>query len=282
MKLIAIVVLYKPDIRAVIKNILSYIDQIDHLLLYRNSEVGEKDFTLLHSYFDKIDFIGSGKNVGIAKALNEGAKWAEDQEFSHLLTLDQDSYFEGNNLKNFRHLISNDNVKNVGIYSANPDNRGQLTFKTNSAYIRIPDAITSGSIFPIKIFGECGYFDENLFIDAVDYDYCYRIKKLKNYDTIVFPSIILKHEVGYPTKINFGLITDNYSSFRTYYIIRNHIIIWRRYPDLFQQQYKKTLIKIHIVYRIAKIIIGEEDKLNKLKSIVTGLKDGLFIKAFKN
>jgi rhamnosyltransferase len=138
----------------------------------------------------------------------------------------------------------------------------------------VPDSITSGSIFPTKVFESCGLFEAALFIDAVDYEYCYRLKSRYGLSTIVFPDIVLKHEVGYPTKINLGLTTDNYTAFRTYFIIRNHITIWKRYPKLFQPAYKKTLIKIHITYRLAKIVIGEENKISKIRAIVIGMFHG--------
>lgn len=275
MKLVAVVVLFKPDLSTVIRNILTYINDVDRLLIYRNSEVSFFEHDCLKPFKDKIVYIGTEKNVGIAAALSESAQWAITNNFTHLLTLDQDSYFPEGQLVNFKALVVNSKVENVGVYGANPNNRGELSFPGNLSYLEVNDAITSGSIFPVEIFKECGLFENELFIDAVDYEFCYRIKTLKGAKTIVFPEIILDHEVGYPTKIKFGFTTDNYSAFRTYHIVRNHIIIWRRYPTLFQPGYKKTLIKIHIFYRLAKVMIGEENKIDKINSIIRGVYHGL-------
>jgi len=272
MRLVAVIVVYQPDIDFLNKNILSLISHVDHLLLYQNSPLTNKD---LYNNYENLSFLGSGENVGIAKALNQAIEWAEKNLYTHLLTLDQDSSFLNNDLKHFRDLIDNEKLPNIGIYCPNIDNRGKLLIEDNQPVVEVKDSITSGSIFPLDTFKLCGGFEEKLFIDAVDYEYCYRIFTKNNLKTVVYPEIILKHEVGYPTRIKFGFTTDNYSAFRTYFIIRNQLLIWRRYPKLFQPGYKVTLVKIHIVFRFIKIILGEEDKINKLKSIVRGMFHGL-------
>lgn len=273
MKLAAVIVVYKPDLNLLKKNILTLIGDVDHLLLYRNSEINIEDLGLST---DKISFLGSGVNVGISGALNAAITWAENSNsFTHLLTLDQDSHFRTGDLEKFKKLIISEQARNIGIFCPNIDNRGSLLIDSTKPSVDMPDSITSGSIFPMTTFKMCGNFDDKLFIDAVDYEYCYRISTKHGLKTVIYPSIVLNHEVGYPTRIRFGLTTDNYSAFRTYYIVRNQIIIWKRYPHLFQAHYKKTLVKIHIVYRLAKVIIGETDKISKLKSIGLGIIHGL-------
>ena len=122
------------------------------------------------------------------------------------------------------------------------------------------------------LFASCA---ADLFIDTVDQEFCYRIKTNFGLRTLIFPSIQLIHELGYPSKIIFGLTTSNYSSVRSYYLVRNHIILWKKYPKLYKKQYKITVIKQYTIYRIVKIILGETDKFNKIKAIFKGVYDGL-------
>lgn len=272
MRLVAVIVVYKPDIDFLNKNITALIGHVDHLLLYQNSSLRNRD---LYNHYENLSFLGNGENVGIAKALNQAIEWAEENLYTHLLTLDQDSSFHGDDLTHFKNLIENEELPDIGIYCPNIDNRGKLLIENHEPIVEVKDSITSGSIFPLDTFKLCGGFEEELFIDAVDYEYCYRILTKNNLKTVVYPGIKLKHEVGYPTRIRFGFTTDNYSAFRTYFIVRNQLLIWRRYPNLFQPSYKTTLVKIHIIFRFIKIILGEEDKINKLKSIVRGVFHGL-------
>lgn len=60
-------------------------------------------------------------------------------------------------------------------------------------------------------------------IDTIDIEFCFRLKKLYDFKTIVFPSVFLKHEIGYPVKTFLGFEASAYSAFRTYFLIRNQI-----------------------------------------------------------
>jgi rhamnosyltransferase len=277
MKLAAIIVVYNPEPVELKKNILSCLDAVDHLLVYLNSPVPAG----LHSFFShtqelgKFSLLGNQENVGIAAALNAGAYWAMEHQYTHLLTLDQDSYFAPGHLAAYREKVARDTRTNIGVYGCNPDNRGTLLYNTEEESLEVPDVITSGSIYPVEVFRQCGVFEAELFIDAVDYEYCYRVRRQRDLRTLVFPSVHLIHQVGYPYKTPLGFLTDNYSPQRTYFIIRNHLVMWKRYPDLFQQAYKKVLIKTHIVYRVPKIILGEKQKFKKLKAVTLGICHGL-------
>ncbi|WP_026706974.1 glycosyltransferase [Flavobacterium frigidarium] len=277
MKLVAVIVVYEPDIKSLLYNIGELIEDVDQLIIYQNSDI----YTVrneLEKYGNKLVYLGSGENIGIAGALNEGVKWAQRNHYSHILTLDQDSSFERGHLSKFKYLIENSLASDVGIFCANISNRGSVLIESDEQYVKVSDSITSGSIFPLETFEKGGLFETELFIDAVDYEFCYRIFSKNMLSTIIFPEIILLHEVGYPTKITFGFMTDNYSAFRTYHIVKNHSLIWRRYPTLFQKSYKKTLIKTHIIYRTIKVLIGEKDKLSKITAIYKGLFHGLTVK----
>ena len=41
--------------------------------------------------------------------------------------------------------------------------------------------MTSGNLLNLKIAEKIGDFEEKLFIDEVDHDYCYRIRRKANY-----------------------------------------------------------------------------------------------------
>ena len=275
MKLSAIIITYFPDLNDLKLNINSIINDVDKLIIWQNTPDLKLDneITFINET-EKVIFLSKGVNIGIASALIEGIKWSLENGYTHLLTLDQDSYFDEGVLKNYKELI-NRKLIDAGIFGINPNNWGQLLYKQKELFIEVSDAITSGSIFPLEIFITCGLFEDELFIDAVDYEFCFRIKSLNNLSTVVFPSIIMNHKVGEKVKICFGLYTNNYSSFRTYYIIRNHLIIWKRYPRLFPNHYKYVLIKSHIILRIFKVIIAEKNKIKKIKAILIGIIHGL-------
>lgn len=117
--------------------------------------------------------------------------------------------------------------------------------------------------------------DEQLFIDAVDIEYCFRLKKKYGLQTIVFPSVIMKHAIGYPIKTIFGFNASAYSAFRTYYLVRNQIYILRKYSNFYTFKEKFGIINNYILKRLFILIFYETDKFSKLKALIKGCKDGL-------
>lgn len=278
MTISAVIVIYNPEIPELIRNIRSLITNVDRLILYQNTLVIDELET--HPKFKEIPkkgeivFLGDGTNVGIATALNAGVGWSLENQFTHILTLDQDSHFREGHLARYKDLIKAVSEKSIGIFGINPNSWGRLLFKPERGYKEVSDTITSGSVFPLTVFKDHGGFEDDLFIDAVDYEYCYRLKT-NGLKTVVFTSIILEHKVGNAYKTWLGFKTDNYSAFRTYYIIRNHIIMWKRYKNVFPKKYKINLIKIHIIVRLIKIILGEGNKMKKMCAIVIGAIHGV-------
>lgn len=276
MKISAIIILYYPNHEDLFKNISSCIESVDKLIIWDNTPDidASHNYDFIKKFGQNILYLTEGKNIGIAAGLNRAIGWSVKNGFSHILTLDQDSSFENGHLASFCEIIEQVKRKDIGVYSPNIRSRGKLEFSQTTDYLEVTDAITSGSIIPLILFKEVGLFEEDLFIDAVDYEFCYRIFRL-GYKTIIIPKIVLNQTYGYRTKTAWGFHTLNYSPERTYFIVRNHITIWRKYPDLFPFRYKRKLIKKYIFERIIKIILAEKDKQKKIKAIVIGITDGL-------
>ena len=95
MKLAGVVVWYNPSDKDV-KNIQSYIDELDKLYIFDNSE--KKDNKNKVPTSKKIEYISQHENLGIATALNITANKALGEGYLYLLTMDQDSKFKKDNL----------------------------------------------------------------------------------------------------------------------------------------------------------------------------------------
>ena len=114
-----VIVLYYPELN-VVDNINSYIDYVDILFVIDNSETANTDFVNLLLSNPKICYISNNQNLGIAKALNQGAELAIQKNFSWLLTMDQDSRFEDDNAKYFFNCFDKlENLNEIAIICAN-------------------------------------------------------------------------------------------------------------------------------------------------------------------
>jgi rhamnosyltransferase len=275
MKLVGIIIAFNPEINKLISNVESIITDVDQLLIYKNSIIENEEY-FQNKFEHKILFLGNENNIGIGKALNQGVNWAKENGYTHLLTLDQDSYFKNGHLANFRKIIElqKSNI-NIGIFIPNLVYKKQLLICGNDQPYIVLDGITSGSIFPLIIFDKVDGFNNYLFVDCVDYEFCYRIKYQYGFNTLLIPNVHLVHELGYSTKSILGFTTLNYNSIRTFYLVRNHIMLWKKYPNLYRRDYKITLIKEYILFRFFKVLFSEKSKWNKVKSILKGIFHGL-------
>lgn len=108
MKLLSVIVSYFPNFQDLIKGINSIINDVDQIIIWENTPLNEVNYNknqLLEQY-PKIVFLREKDNVGIGRALNQAAKYALENGFTHLLTMDQDSFFEEGELLTFKKFIS--------------------------------------------------------------------------------------------------------------------------------------------------------------------------------
>jgi rhamnosyltransferase len=222
--------------------------------------------------------IENGENRGVAAALNTGIQWAIENKYEWVALFDQDSfvsecYFDAM----FETVVSSAAPEKIGIVA--PRYRDFFTgvlSKISSLEDGQPRTVmTSGSLMPVWIFERCGWFEEGLFIDQVDHEYCFRIEEL-GYKIVRCGNAILLHALGAPQKHKLLFIkpftSGHYSAGRRYYITRNGLIMaWRyrkRFPGWSRGTLKDTLLKDPI-----KILLAESDRFRKLVNVARGVMD---------
>lgn len=268
MKLAGVITLYHPD-KNVLSNIKTFLGQLDILYVLDNTENPDISTKEIFSKIEKVEYKAFGDNMGISYAMNYALKNAGDYDF--LLTMDQDSYFMPGMMKKYKQAIEAQekiNPQKTGVYSVNFDQKVDVPMPGCK---KIDTAITSGSIIPVHLAIKIGGFDENLFIDEVDNEFCYRVKK-NGYDILEFPSIILNHSLGHQTFhqiLGFHYNTFNHNALRKYYMTRNRIYVLKKYPEI-RCWYIKNIIK-----DIIKVLLAENNKKYKITYIVKGMRDGI-------
>ena len=258
-----VTVLYNPT-EEIFENINSYLKELDKLYIVDNSEEkNEKLKNKIIEFSSKIKYIKLNGNEGIAKALNIAKNKAIKEDYDWLLTMDQDSKFENEDFSKMLDLVKKNFKKNIAIFS--PFHKTIGSNYENKKIIEKDTVMTSGNLLNLKIAKKIGDFEEKFFIDEVDHDYCYRIRKA-NYKIIVLNEVILNHGLGNIKKYKIFLVT-NHNYIRRYYITRNRLYMIKKYSFL-----KKIYIK-NIIKDLIKIVLVEKDKIKKLKMIYLGIKD---------
>ena len=94
MRILAVVILYNPDSKLLLKNLHGIAPFVDHILLWQNSEVDHSTISGI-PYPEKFEWAGNCENKGISTALNYAWDYAVNNSYDYLLTMDQDSVFIG-------------------------------------------------------------------------------------------------------------------------------------------------------------------------------------------
>lgn len=268
MRILGIIILYTPDIKNVLKNISKFINNIDHLIIWQNSECDGIE-AIINEYSDKITLMGDKNNKGIAYPLNVAAnKVKESLLFTHLLTMDQDSEWQNFELFARTAGLRNDNA----IYSPNINNENT---DCDTDLKKVESCITSGALFSKHTLDKIKCFNEAYSVDCVDYDFSFKATE-NRIDIYKICNTHLVQMYGDPKKSKFlGIKSNVYSASRSYFIVRNHMFLWKDYPKHLSFRFKLNILKHYIFVRIIKIIIMEDHKAKKITSIIKGVFDGI-------
>ena len=277
-KVAAIIVSYNPDSN-LFDSINLLLNQVEKVIIVDNGSK-EKYVKYIKSINeDKIEIILNKENLGIATALNIGVRKALENGYEWILTMDQDSKAIPDMVKkmfNVYNSINREERKDIlSIFPNFVDERIQSIEENSNmnSYEYVDADITSGNLLRKEVFEKVGFFDDSLFIDLVDTDFCMRLNE-KGIKMIKIRDAVLYHSLGESKTIK-GILgsfnTSNHSALRRYYMTRNRFYIWEKYKGLnsFTLNRDKKLFKKEFV----KIILGEKDKVNKIKMVLRGYKD---------
>jgi rhamnosyltransferase len=267
LKIDAVVVLYHPDI-SIVENIKTY-QNVNTIYAVDNSEVKNYELIEQLKIFNNLKYIDNGGNQGIAHALNVGAKLAIENGSNWLLTMDQDSKFEENGLKNLIKCLENLIQKNKMVGIVAPAHKKIEHIDIQKELV----VMTSGNIVNLLAYLEVNGFEEKLFIDAVDYDFCLKLK-LAKYDVLQCNNSLLIHQLGESKLVKiFGrkITIFTHSPIRRYYMTRNALYLWRKYF----MNYPFFIIKKIIGFQrnLIEIVLFSEEKYKDIKMLLRGIQD---------
>lgn len=275
MKIAAAVILYHPD-DTTQQRITSYVKFVNKLYVLDNTENNSNSFNLLKDVLNQahVVYIHDNENKGISIRLNQAAYLAQQENCEWLLTMDQDSHFPDAMVPAYFNCIENYEYKSqTAMFGVQFSDK--IAAKNICTPEEVPHLITSGSVINLSPFQKIGNFDEALFIDKVDHEYCLRAR-LFNYKTVQFSNIFLSHNLG---KVSFGRSLKNFkltprvlhSPIRMYYILRNYLYLRSKYKGLFQESFNE--MKKEVFNRTKNNLLYGNNKSQLLKYLLKGYSD---------
>jgi rhamnosyltransferase len=237
-----------------------------------------------------VEVVALGENQGIAVALNHGLARAAETGAAWVVTFDQDSRpapgfvraLLATRASRPRAAVVGSYVQEAAVPQGpcwlRPHPRFPLFFQRTPAgsdLDGITMVVTSGALTELATWRALGGFDEDLFIDYVDTDYCLRCR-LAGRTIAVSVGAHLAHHLGrrearkwvgrtfYPT---------HHSPLRHYYVARNRVRMIRRHalrePHWFLFDCAAAALWLF------RVLAFESAKAKKLRAMLLGTWDGL-------
>ncbi|MEJ7822081.1 MAG: glycosyltransferase [Chitinophagaceae bacterium] len=275
MKIAAVVILYHPSID-LISNIQSYYNYVDVLFVFDNSETKsfEQD---RFSTLSKIQYYKDFQNQGIASRLNTACELSIKGDYQWLLTMDQDTSFSEEAIKNYLQCFENFQGKDKVAGFGTNFKKEKVTSIATSQSKNVHRLITSGMLLNLSLYEKIGGFDEALFIDLVDNEYCIAAKKL-GYSLIEFSDIYITHNLGkqvHRSSIKSLFLIKKkkniHTPLRCYYMYRNMLYIKEKYKG--SNIWLAENIKGSVISHIMVCILYGRQTLGIFKSLFIADKD---------
>lgn len=239
-----------------------------------------------------VDLLRNDRNLGIARALNQGVEWAAARGCATAWLLDHDTTPEPDCLERLRTAA----VELPGLrapalrYDTLPDVRcrWQQTLPGDRFRFRyvyadamgdpqpVDHAITSGSLLDLAAFDAVGPFDEGLFIDLVDTEYCLRLRS-RGFGVHAVPTAWITHGFGHVERRRWlglkAVHPTHHTLERHYYMARNRVLVLRRHGRRFPSWAIFELVAAAKL--VVKALIHEPERRRRLGMVLHGTWDGL-------
>lgn len=235
--------------------------------------------------------VSNPTNRGLAMALNQGIEWCERAGCEWVITFDQDSTplpgFAAAELATARAAADPERVAVVGART-NDESTGREDLWLLPAWhgfrrcgcdredlAEVTFVITSGAMTRVATWRALGGFDERLFIDYIDHDFCLRARR-RGWRTMVSAGARLAHNLGAKREVVVAgrrLRPTFHSASRHYYMMRNRILMWKRHG----WRYPHWLLfdACFGLLNSARVLLAEDQRWAKMAAAFEGMRDGL-------
>lgn len=187
---------------------------------------------------DNLIYIPLGENRGIADAQNIGIKEAQNSGCTHIIFFDQDSVIPEGYIEKIVNEYERIKQQQPNLFLLGPsiyNGRNGVEYKskihtdtpTNYDFIPRREIISSGSCVDINKIQQIGTLDSSLFIDLVDFEWCWRANA-KGFQSGITPKVTITHFVGQQEYYFLKQLIIISSPIRYFYQTRNYLWLLRR------------------------------------------------------
>jgi rhamnosyltransferase len=276
-QVLAVVVTHHPD-AGLAGRLRALRAEVGAVLVVNN---GSEDFAAIEAAARAADcrVIGNPVNLGVAAALNQGVEAMLAGDFAWLAMFDQDSLVPEGAIAALLDLYDRHPAREaIAVLAMSHRDRatgadyhrgGDILEETGGSR-SVRTTITSGSLARREALESLGAFDEGLFIDGVDHDFCLRCRGAGRL-VIEARAPVLEHSLGAIVRRRFlgrDVPLSNHSATRRYYITRNSLELSVRHFGRDPRWSIRELV--HLATSSAVVALLEDDRRAKARAMVQG------------
>ncbi|OOP61071.1 hypothetical protein BMF89_14320 [Arthrobacter sp. SRS-W-1-2016] len=270
---VAGIVTFNPDLGRLRENLTAAFHEVGEIVIIDNNSENLGSIESLRDEFPGLYILANTSNGGIATALNQVMAWAAKRGMAWALLLDQDSVVARGMVDSLARSIDAE----VGVVCPSIVDRSDPSPVIESGPpVDVDYCITSGSLCSVKAWKSVDGYDEAMFIDFVDFDFCLRLREA-GFRIIREPGSTLLHEIGQITRHG-PMTAYHHSAFRSYHMARDMLYYAHKHrssPRELMVHQRRLAGTYAVLFRKAIVVsLFEEDRLRRVTSIIRGVFSG--------
>lgn len=271
--IVAGVVTYNPDEARLTEALAAVRPQVNGLVLIDNASSRIQAVRAVAAQFGGV-LVENPVNRGMAVALNQVLLLADKDAAEYALLLDQDSVPQPEMVAEMVRAFG-EGIGMVGpaIIDRNLGGGGASSEQPRDVIA----LLTSGSLLSVAAWESVGGYDEQLFVDFVDFDFCLRLSQA-GWRMRQVPQARLLHELG-AARRHGRFIAYNHSATRCRHIAHDMLLYARKHQaaSLKLGPHERGLVATVgvIMQRVMVVLMAESSKWAKVTALLRGTVAGL-------
>ena len=186
------IVLFNPELGRLKKSLDILCKQVHRVFLVDNGSENIVQIKEILMPFSNCELLTNSENKGIATALNQLMELAEQRGYRWMLTLDDDSVCDEVLVERLGQYVSEEKIGIVCPVAIDDKMEKKGLFK-ETGMTEVDSCITAGALTNIAAWRRVGGFDDRMFIDFVDIEFCTRLR-LANYRILQVPGVYVHQQ----------------------------------------------------------------------------------------
>ncbi|MGE4239881.1 glycosyltransferase family 2 protein [Ramlibacter sp.] len=261
-------------------------DQVDEVLLLDNAAGADRALSQLVD--DNVRYIAMPANLGTGGAMNCAWRLALASGVDAMASFDQDSMPAPDMVERLCGTLASLRRQGVRAAAVGPvkiDPRTGLAGRllrpirflrrhapgTAPGPVEMDHLITSGCLIAADAFVDVGEYDEGLFLDYVDMDWCVRARA-RGWRHYVDTAASLSHRIGDDVYRMGGRMLSIHQPMRNYLLLRNHLLLWKK--PAFPRGWLASDF-LQVAKKLAASLLLGAQRTQRLRWIAKAWRDGL-------